>query len=256
LLIRSAEKHYHELKNILGEFYKCLPIKTLRNIYGFMINFCLKEADKGELHYRMELDEIYRRSIPFGVWDTGIAFPPHYYMTHVKNMLYLSRYEAVLEFQNEYQAKLRTKYIPDIPNLSHAYYYFHIGDYDKAQEYLNQMIDREDFAYILYCKRLLIQIYYEKKELMAIENAVEALRFYLLPNRNKDIGKRSRIRNKNFLNTCKKILRQRNNAEHDQASLNILKKIKKEVKETEHLADREWLFEKTEEIIAEQIAAS
>jgi len=41
-------------------------------------------------------------------------------------------------------------------------------------------------------------------------------------------------------------------AEYDQALLNILKKIKKEIKEIELISEREWLLEKAEEIIKEQ----
>jgi len=108
--------------------------------------------------------------------------------------------------------------------------------------------------YTLYCKRLLIRIYYEKKEWTAIENALEAMRFYLLPNRSKDISEQNRNYNKNFLNVCKKIVRQRNNAEYNQVSLNILGKVKNEIKETEFIAERRWLLGKTEEIIGAEVA--
>jgi len=249
---KEPERHYNELKNILNDFHNYLPIVPLRYIYGFMVNFCLKKMKRGKKGSRYELDKVYQESISFGVWDTGITFSPHHYLIHFTNMLHLKKYEAAMEFQKAYQPKLMAKYIPDIPNLNYAYYYFHTADYDTSQEYLNQVIDREDFFYTLYCKRLLIQIYYEKKEWGAIESALEALRFYLLPNRNKDIAERGRNGHKKFLNICKKIVRQRNNAEYGQASINILQKVKKEIEDVEFVVERDWLLEKTEEIIAEE----
>jgi len=246
---QEPKKHYSQLKSILNDFQKYLPTTPLRFIYGFMINFCTKKMRVGDVNFRNEQYEIYENSLDLGVWDTGIAFSPHHYIIHLTNILHLKKYKAAIEFQEVYRSKLQAKYIPDVPNLGTAYYYFHTENYDKAQEYLNQVINREDFAYTLRCKRLLIQIYYEKQEWVSIESALEALRFYLLPNRTKDISDQIREYNKNFLNICKKILRQRDNAEYDKASANILQKIKTEIQDKKSIAEREWLLEKVGELM-------
>jgi len=246
---QEPEKHYYELKEILKDFQRHLPKTPLRFIYTFMINFCVKKIKRGDIMFRTERHEIYQNLLPFGIWDTELAFSPHHYIGHLTNMLHLKKYEPAIEFQTAYQPKLQAKYIPDIPNLGYAYYYFHTGDYEQAQDYLNQVIDREDFMYTLYCKRLLIQIYYEKQEWISIESALEALRFYLLPERTKSISEQIRTYNKNFLSICRKILRQRNNAEYDKASANILQKIKAEIQDKKTIAEREWLLAKVEELI-------
>jgi len=251
LMNEKTDKHYNQLKSILVSFGQYLSIGEMNFIYSFVINYCVRKMAKGEEEFRSELYSVYKHTIPLGVWDTARAFSPHHYIGHFRNMLHLQKYEEAIEFQEEYQSKLQTKYIPDIPNLGYAFYYFHLGEYDTSQEYLNQVVDREDFIYKFYCKCLLIKIYYEKKEWSVIESALEALRFYLLPKRSKEISEQIRGRQKLFLNICKKILRQRNNAEYNQASLNILEKIKKEIKEAKSLSERAWLLEKTEELIAE-----
>jgi len=109
--------------------------------------------------------------------------------------------------------------------------------------------------YTLYYKRLLIKIYYEKQEWGMIESTLEALRLYLFPNRSKNISEQIRNHNKKFLNVCKKIVRQRDNAEYGQASINILKKVQQEIKGKESIAERSWLLEKAEELIEEAVAA-
>lgn len=251
LMDEKADKHYNQLKNILADFVQYLSIGEMNFIYSFMINYCFEKIAKGDERFQSELYNIYKHTIPLRVWDTAMYFAPHHYIEYLRNMLSLQKHKEAAVFQEEYQSKLQTQYIPDIPNLGYAFYYFHLGEYDTAQEYLNQVIDREDFMYKFYCKCLLIKIYYEKREWSVIESALEALRFYLLPKRSKEIAGQLRGRQKLFLNICKKILRQRNNAQHNGASISILKKIKKEIIEVESLSEREWLLEKTEELIAE-----
>jgi len=247
----EADKHYNRLKDILTEFRQYLPIYIIRFICGPIINFCTGKIRKGDEKFLLELDEIYQESIPLGVWDMDIAFSPLHYIKHTRNMLHLQKHQEASEFLDKYQSKLQARYIPDIPNLGYAFYYFHLKEYDAAQNYLNQVIYREDFVYKFYCKSLLIQIFYEKKEWQVIDSALEALRFYLLPTRTKEISEHKRTQLTSFLKICKKILRQRNNAEYNQASLNILEKIKKEIIEAESLSERAWLLEKTEELITE-----
>lgn len=253
---KEAEKHYWELKNIIEVFYKYVPKYPLRAIYNLMINFCIVKIKKGEEKFRAEEYDIYNKSIPTGVWNTGLNFRPTHYIEHTINALYLGKYDEIAAFHKEYESKLQPKYIPDVPSLGYAFYHFHLGEYDKSQEYLNKVTDREDFIYTLHYKRLLIKIYYEKQEWFIIESALEALRSYLMPNRSKNISKQYRNHNKNFMNVCKKIVRQRNNTEYGQASMKILKKVQQEIKDKESIAERTWLLEKTEELIAEQVSVS
>jgi len=245
---KKSEEQYWALKEILEDFHTYLPISaSLRFIYGSMIGFCAKKIKGGEEKFRLEQYENYKYSLPLGVWDTGIAFSPHRYIQHLRNMLHIGKYKEAEAFQENYKSKLQPKYIPDIVNLGYAFYHYHIGNYDTAQSYLSSVRDREDFAYMIYHKLLLIKIYYEKKEWTALDSNLEALRFYLLPKRSKIMSEQLRNHYKNFLNVCKKILRQRNHVEYNQASINILKKIKQEIKDKESIAERTWLLEKTEE---------
>jgi len=118
-----------------------------------MINFCIKKIKKGEEEFRLEEYNIYQASLPLGIWNTGSAFPPNHYIEYTVNALHIKKHDEVAAFHKEYKSKLQSKFIPDIPSLAYAYYYFHIGEYGQSQEHLNKVTDREDFMYTLYYKR-------------------------------------------------------------------------------------------------------
>jgi len=105
---KEAEKHYYELREILQDFDKYLSKTPLQFIYGLMVNFCLKKIKKGASKFRLELYEIYQRSISLGVW--GKSFDAHHYMEHLMNMLRLEKYEAAAEFQEIYSGASMTKH--------------------------------------------------------------------------------------------------------------------------------------------------
>jgi len=82
-----------------------------------MINFCVEEMKKGEERFRLEEYNIYKKSLPLGVWNTGSAFPPNHYIEYTLTALHLKKYDEVAVFHKEYQSKLQSKFIPDIPSL-------------------------------------------------------------------------------------------------------------------------------------------
>ena len=103
-----------------------------------------------------------------------------------------------------------------------------------------QEVEYEDIVYSLSSKSLLIATYYESDEIEPLYSLLDSFRVYL--NRRKDIPDRWRKNHQNLVRFTKKLVR------IIPGDDKAIEKIKKEIDESDGIADVKWLKEKIAEL--------
>jgi len=252
----NADHNFQLLKKQVKKEEKKFPETELRQIYGFMLNFCSRRSKSGKSAYFQERFDIYENGLNLKIWNAGMYFSYNHFMQIIRNALELGRIEWASNFIEKHQKELEPKYQSTIPSFARAFLSFYKKKYNLAHEYLLQIGEPEDFYYELYFRTLIIQIYYEKssggvedKYENPIINAIEALRFYLSRKNHSDYVKDTY---NNFVNLMKRLCRVKFSSQISPPSSKHLLKLHQDIQNTELLILRNWLSEKANEFLNDQ----
>jgi len=248
----EADQNFQLLKAQVKKAEQRLPEGELRQIYGFMLNFCNRRIKIGKSNYFQEAFDIYENGINLNIWTAGLYFSINHFILIIRNALELGKFEWTNAFINNYQSELESRFQSTIPAFANAYYNFYQKKYKIAHEYLLRIGPPEDFYYELYYRTLIIQIYYEKSSggledsyESPINNTIEALRFYVSRNHSEYIKETYT----NFVNLIKRICRIKFSSQINPPSEKHLQKVFQDVQDTKLLVERNWLSEKAAEFI-------
>lgn len=252
LLLTNYEESaiFQDVKLLLKEHEDLFPLEELRQMYGFVLNFCSRQIKKGNPSYYKEKFEIYNNGLNKGIWNAGLFISNIHFILMIRNALELKEIEWAKSFLTQYKQHLAPKYLETIPAFASAYISFHESKFNNAHEFLLQIGTPTDFYYELYYRTLIIQIYYEKCSggledpyETPISNAIEALRFYV----NRNLSDYVKDTYANFVKIMKRLCRVKFSSQLQQPSINSLQKLQKEISEAKLLVERTWLLDKATE---------
>ncbi len=253
MLLTNYEEdvHYKEVKLLLKKHEDLFPPGELRQMYGFVLNFCSRQIKKGRTAYYQERFDIYNNGLSKKVWNAGQYFSFNHFILMVRNALELGEINWSKKFVQGYKLQLENKYNATIPALSMAYISFYEKKFNRAHEYILQMGEPQDFYYELYFRTLMIQIFFEKSSggiedpyEAPIQNAMEALRFYI----NRNLSDYIKTTYSNFVKIMKRVCRTKFSSQFQQPSLKHVQKIYQDTIDMEILVERNWLLEKITEL--------
>ncbi len=255
----DADNNFQRLKIQAKKEQGKLPPPELRQIYGFMLNFCNRRIKSGKSNYILERFEIYKNGLTLKIWNAGLYFSYGHFMQIIRNALELGEFEWTTNFIEKYQTELEPKHQSTIPSFAKAFYYFYKEKYNLAHEYLLQVGAPEDFYFELYYRTLIIQIYYEKSSggledryENPITNGLDALRFYLSRKNHSDYVRETY---NNFVKLMKRICRVKFSSQIDPPSEKHLRKLCQDIQNTNLLIVRSWLTAKAEAFLEEKGSA-
>jgi tetratricopeptide (TPR) repeat protein len=150
--------------------------------------------------------------------------------------LRLKEYGWVNDFIDTYSPRVHPNDKENILNYGLAYLNFNIGNYEKAQDYLNK-IEQSFFVFKVDVKNLMLMIYYElgytEEGLSLIKSYREFIR------RNKLLSRERQKRYHNFAKCLEKLIRYRAGTIKTNPGL-----IKRKLMKNNLVAFKDWLFEK------------
>lgn len=223
--------HFEQFKQVLTENERVFGHEELRSIYFTGINFCIRQLNRGQKPYIRAGFDLYlaahdRKLLHENGWLTGFTF---------KNIIRLGtslgEHEKVSDFFEKNKNLLPPKSREQLVRYNEAWLFFQKGDYARAMPLL-QMTDLDDRLNNLDARRMLLRSYVELGEWDALGSLVVSFSAYL--KRQSDLGYHLHA-NLNLLRFVKKW------ADLPKNDPVLLKKLAKELAETEPVAEKEWL---------------
>jgi len=208
LMIQHGDKeaHYHELKTLLKNNLQLFAQEELANIYGYMLNFCVKRINSGQSAYYEEIFELYQLLL-----EQNILFEHDYlseknFMNIITVSLRLKDFDWTESFIHRYKEKLRPEIRDNAALYNLAAFYYAKKDYKHALQQLYN-VEFTDSFYHIGAKIIQLKSYYELQEEEAFLSLLEAFKKYL--QRNKQLSDYHKNSNITFLKIAKQIFQLR-----------------------------------------------
>jgi hypothetical protein len=188
LLNTQSEADFTTLKMLLQRHETHFSATELKELYGYTINFCIRQVNGGNEKYLSEylnIIEILLHNKAIFV-QGELAVP--YYKNTVTIGLRANEYDRIEHFIRNYSQFLPKEQRENAVTYNLAKLYFAKASqenapihYEKVLEFLHE-VDYDNVFYALDSRWLLLKTYYALQETTVLENTMLSFRIYLLRN--------------------------------------------------------------------------
>jgi len=226
--------HFILLKELLEVNGSLFDKNELRDMYQYLMNYCIKKINQGDGDYVIQLIEIYK-----SILSNKVLFADEYLSQwDFKNIVVIGlragHSDWVKQFIDDYKNDLPPEESENAYVYNLAYYYFSIAEYRKTLALLQQ-VEFTDLYYQLDMRAILLKCYFEMDDQDLFFYHTAAFRMFL--SRNKLISDYQYSIYKNMIKYASKIMKLNGNKE----SLN---KLAAEINEVKQIADLNWIKRK------------
>lgn len=235
-------KGYLRLIQALEEHREDLPPQELGVIYTYVQNYCIRQINQGHSQFLRDLFEIYIQLLDRGLLLENGQLSPWHFKNMVVVALRLQEYAWTERFIRERVRLVPSAFRENARTYNQAKLHFHRGEYSEVKKLLLQ-VEYEDVFYNLDSKTMLLKIYYEEEEDIALEALGRSFLAYL--RRNQLVSKDHRIRYSNFVRFVIRL------SQLWQPSEEQLQELKSELNGPRPIADVAWLQKVVEQRLGE-----
>ncbi len=239
-------QHYFDLMELLDVHAARFPTDERRVLYFYGLNYCIGQINLGQKAFLQEMFLLFQKLLEKDLLLENGVLAEWHYKNIVTIALRLQAFEWVEHFIHEYKDNLSPTIVTNAYSYCLANFYYHTQEYAKALQLLNS-VQYSTIIYNLDAKTLLLKIYYETDEEMALRSLIESFKHYLM--RNKLIAKPKYIRYHNLFKLSLKSYKLKQIAKT--LSKNKLTEEKEKLQnkiEEQKITNVEWLKSKLEEI--------
>jgi hypothetical protein len=235
----EVESHFEFLQQKLAHYDQRFVRDELRDIYKYLMNYCIKKINLGDQQYLHKLFSIYQtvlknRSIYNGRFLSQWDF---------KNIVVV----GIRAGQNKWVESFINGHIHDLPTAEQenartynlAYLNFSNGDYHAALRML-QNVEFTDIYYQLDMRSVILKCYYEMDDYEALNYHLAAFRLFL--SRNKVVSDYQRTIYRNLIRFSGKLMQ----AKGDKSRVTT---VANEIEQVKQIADISWIRKKAEQAI-------
>ncbi len=248
----DLETHYRPLLHILTEQNKYFSYRELQNLYALLFNFCNLQINRGLREYNVQKFEIYKHTLPEGLWHYGKYISRDHFILAVRAALGSNNIEGAISVIERYGDELPPQHKKPIRHLVRIFLFFAQKKYTEMHDALIKMgKPPEGFYYGIYFRLLKIQVYYELSIIKngeyngLLKSEIDNFKGYL---RRAPMSKRNKASYKRFLNIIIRIFNKRFdriNAPY----IKVLQSIRDTIEDpNELLVEKQWLLEKIKEL--------
>lgn len=240
---KNSEQYFSKLRSHLAKREASFSKSELREIYQYLLNYCIKKINIGDSGYQKTLFELYKEQLKnqsilldncISQWD---------YKNIITVAFRLKDYAWAEKFIVEYKPFLKIKERDNAFTYNMSYLYFHKKKFSKTLALLQQ-VSFTDLYYQLDSKAIILKIYFEENELEAFMYHSAAFKAFL--KRNSLVSDYQKIIYNNLIKYSIRIMRA-------QGRKKRLLEIKAEIERNRQTADLNWLLEKIEEQAIEAV---
>ncbi|MGE0638340.1 MAG: hypothetical protein AB7G44_11170 [Bacteroidia bacterium] len=241
LTLRESEneQHYRKLKIYLAEYIGKFPNTELRDIYGFVQNYCIRQINLGNNNYLRELFENYKILLENEIIIENNNLAQFDFKNIVTIALRLDEYKWTEKFIEKYSPLLSADFRKNAINYNLARLFYSKKQYRDALRLLLE-VEFTDVYYHLDSKSLLLRIYYELEDWEPLLSLFNTFKIYL--KRNKLISEYQRTTYTNLVKFVRKLTRIK------MGSKLPLENVIQEIEHVKQIADLTWLQSKAEEL--------
>ena len=230
------EDHFSGLKSLLVSFGSRFEREELRDMYQYLMNYCIKKINQGRVDYISILFDIYRT-----VLEKKIIYSGNYLSQwDFKNIVVIGIRAGQLEWVFKFIESIGSDLLPAERNNAYtynlAYYYFSTGDYHRSLSLLRQ-VEFTDLYYQLDMRAILLKCYFEMDEQETLFYHVAAFRVFL--SRNRLVSEYQRTIYRNLIKFTIRLVRSQGNHRK-------ITQLKNEIESVKQIADLNWLRRKAE----------
>ena len=228
----QQEAYFTRLKKHIVEDAAAFPDSDLRDFYILAINVCIRRINAADKKFIREAFDLYRSGLELGVFLENGYLSKFTYRNVMNIAVALGEWAWAYAYLAEFQSFLPPRDQENIFRYNLATYYFRKNDYEKALELLRH-VEMSDMLENFDVRRMLLRIYFERGEWQVLDSLLDSFGTYL--RRHKEGGyHRDMYRNLVFF--LKKMSLNPLRTDKEQEKLAV------QVKETQFLAEREWLL--------------
>ena len=243
MLKEGKAEYYIKTKEILIAEMDRLKWIDRFNAMASLSGFAIEQYYKGSTGYmkeRFELHKIVLENNLYGSTEKGGYFEEQLFINMVVVAIQMKELEWCENFIKKYEPQLNPEYKTNPVFLSRSRLSLAQGRFDEALMYLSKITSLDKASYKTSVKNLTLMIYYETGRNIEAQDAAETYRKFL--SRDNILPSAQRERNANFLKYYNILLKASGNTE-------LTEKAIAEISVTYNINERQWLIEKTEQML-------
>ena len=239
LSVGIEEEDYQQLLSDLVTHEKFFHIEEMKNFYGCIRAYNIQQINQGNRQYNHHLLALYIYLLgkSYLLDSAGNIIPSTY-----KNIILLAfrekQFSLAEQIIQNYSHLLDSQHRSYMEGYCTALLKFYQKKYSETRRML-VILQPSDLFIEMDARILMMQCYYEMKELDILEDALNSLRVYI--SRNKQISAIHKKGRLNFVSCISKII---NIGVHQEGALTSLYE---QIRATTPLMEKEWLLEKITE---------
>lgn len=231
----DPQLHFSELRTLVEQHWTLFPQHEIRDIYVAAINFCIRQLNTGARSFIRDALDLYRSGLERSIIFEDGFLSKYTYNNILLLAIALEEWDWAHQFLEDYRNTLPHRDCDSAYRYNLATYYFRKKDYPRAQEILRHVEFRDAF-YNLDSRRMLVRIYFDTGELMALDSLLDSFAIYLRRKR-ASLGYHKDL-NLNFVHFVRNLLRADWTDETEKLAL------REKIRTTRYVAEREWLLGK------------
>ncbi len=243
----TEEEYFKDLKELLKTHIHLLPKNELSNLYGYCLNFCVRQINSGASAYYREIFDLYQLLIAQEIIFEDGYLSERNFRNIITVGIRMNDFEWTEAFIHQYKLFLKPSIRENASLFNLASFYYAQKKYNEA---LLQLQDVEfiDSFYHIGAKIIQLKSYYELDEDEVLFSLIEALKQYI--NRNKELSVYHKNANLQFLKSLKKIKQ----LKHNKGILSKStwgkkhKTLSDSLQSMQALTNKEWILDKLEEM--------
>jgi hypothetical protein len=232
LMDESQVVHFQSLKNIIKEHWIFFSMSDLKELYVLAINFCIKKQNKNEDIFVHEALDLYKSGLETSALLENDKISPFTYINVFRLAMKVNDTTWARQFLDDYKLKLATSERENYFKYNLARWYFVQNDNNSAMKLL-QEVNLKEVLYNLDARQMLLRIYFESKEFLALDSLLESFKTYLMRQKNVGYHSQSYL---NLIKFTKKILKL------DNKDKGQIEQLKQQIEATDLVTEKAWLL--------------
>ncbi|MEP7197033.1 MAG: hypothetical protein ABI851_10975 [Saprospiraceae bacterium] len=240
---QKSARSFIDISDFLRRIENELLFEDKKTAYLLLLNYCIQLSNQGNITFTKHALDQYKIGINNKVLLEKGTLSPYTYKNVVILLLTLEKYEETKEFMDSFKKFLPSEIGQNSYQFNLALLLFKQNDFDNAMQLManTSFIDEYDD---LSARRMLIRIYFEKKEWNALHSLLDSFEIYLKRKKNLGYHKESYIL---LIRYARKILAVKNNDKKN------AKKLHLEITKSPNFPEKNWLMYKVDEIMHHDI---
>jgi|GEM_PF-1781745 len=244
LVAANDEDNYFELCNLVEKHIELFDRADGADIYVNLMNFATRKINQGKTQFFSHIFKIQKEMLANGFLINNGIMPHLSYQNLVTTALGLKEYKWAKNFIQEYKTYLPESIKDNAYNYNLAVYCCETNDYEKAHDLLVN-IEYNNLMYNLNARAMLLRVFFETDEIIALEAHTSAFKVYLM--RNKMINKDKYRRYYNLFRFTESLFKIKQHIPYKNKRVLKLKfdKLLKKIDESGRLPFKRWLYKQT-----------